>query len=1008
MAHTLSPAVRSILALLIGLCSTSASAKHLAAQSPTTPNWINNDSLVVALTVEGGGTLGSYEGGLTWALVEVFRQRRDFALQQALHPAARALLDSLPTVDLRATAGASAGSINAYIAANEWCSRGAGETMDSSSFWKIWIPTGMRQLLPEKKGRGGDPTEKGILSRAAFADLFGLMDRKWSQATYDPDCTVLFGATVTRIQNDSVPVSEVEEIFARNQRFAAAFAIKPVGESSGFPPAHIPAARLQNAQFSLGALVELPVLSNNAIDREAARNLIRASSGFPLAFEPQQLRYCPDTSKSSNPPRCDPSQARESYFVDGGVFDNGPLTLAYGLALAHPKRTSLGRLTMLFVTPGQVRARTLNLPSTEDADDLSEPSPEAKSGGLDAVTKLVAAFVPSARQYELQIAHRLLPTLQEADSQHNYLKYQRDSARRAAGSHGENVLRVQDAREREWTRAITRIDSLRRVSDSLRYQLALCAVNQQCTAADSTLALGPQPVFVPTPPSKPEVATSYPLPEELPESLGQSFEKGLYATRRWHHLSGDWLLGFGGLLGRPLREYDFYVGVYDAMSLIADRMLCGTDDPPDCRQRRMRFLITEPILPLNSTDSTILAALYNEEYATRTEVKIVDSLPRRQAMVLPVVWAMGDWKKKREAVVRKCKGGPIESYECAEGLDFVFRRLRKTPGYLDRLEWAPVDCWKKRMPVSECVTDSSFAEVVADPYGELNKLAGKMLARIAKATPKNSGMMMPLSLGTAMYFATNERARRGRDMGSTSLPTGRPWPSQLSFALMPSSIGGFAGVEGWYFEWAARHHLGRNFAVGATTRAVLTSGVTQPGGANENHAVPGVRLEWKIPGPVGPWISTVGFDATTWTDGVTWPTHINHTTASWGGTALFLAQRIRVSLQRLPSRYRIRGRESPWGFVSVGFGDTNGFLYWLGRRLPTASLSIIGGAIKGVPGLSDSRWGQLVAARATFGQSRIRYFVEGARIKIPRATSCCQANGLTHSDDAGFGLVGGK
>lgn len=932
MAHTLSLEVRCILALFVGLASTSFSPQPLRAQSPGNASAVNPDTLIVALTVEGGGTLGSYEAGLTWALVQVFRQRRDYSLRQALNPTARSLLESLPTVDLRAAAGASAGSINAYIAANEWCSRDAAEPIDSSSFWRVWIPTGIRQLLPGR-GRIGNRNEKAILSRRAFGDLFEILDRQWSHARYNSACTVLFGATVTRIQNDSVPISD--EVFARNQRFAAAFSIKPVEQGFGFPPSHIPAPRLQNSQFSLGALVELPVLANNAIDREAARNLIRASSGFPLAFEPQELTYCPDPSQSLNPPRCDQSRATKSYFVDGGVFDNGPLTLAYGLALAHPNRITLGGLTMLFVTPSQMRGgKRAGL--AENPGPARDAPPESKTGGLDAVTKLLAAFVPSARQYELQIAHRLLPTIQESDSQQNLLKYQRDSARRAAASYSENVLRVEQAREREWDWANVVRDRLRHLADTLRYQLAVCVVNRTCipSSTDSLLASGPPPVFQANPQSRPDDATSYPPPEDRPKSVGQSFEKGLYATRRWHQLSGDWLFGFGGLLGRPLREYDFYVGVYDAMAFLADRMLCATTDGPNCLKERLGFLIAHPLLPLTATDSTILKALYDEEFGTRSGTANLETHSRREAMVLPVVWAMGDWKRQRDSVIRECGGGPIETYECAEGIEFVFRRLRETRGYVDRLESAPPACRNTTTRVSECITDSDFEDIVADPYAGLNKLAGRMLARVAETTPRSSsGTMMVVSLGEAMYFATNERARRGPDMGSTSLPTGRPLASRVIFAAMPSSIGGFAGVEGWYFEWAARYHFGRNFVLGATTRAVMISGFTHPGGANEDHSVPGVRLEWKIPGPVGPWISTVGLDAATWTDGVTWPTHIDKTTASWGGSALFLAQRIRVSVQSLPSKYRIRGRERPWGFVSIGFGDTNGFVYWLGRRL---------------------------------------------------------------------------
>jgi len=920
------------LAFLLAVCATTFTPKHLAAQPDTRGLRVNNDTLVVALTVEGGGTLGSYEGGLTWALVEIFRQRRDSILRRHLTHASDSVLLLLPTVDLRAAAGASAGSINAYMAANQWCSRDVAEVVDSSAFWRVWVPTGMRQLLPGRD-RIGDRREKGILSRIAFNDVFESLDRKWSRAHYNSPCTVLFGATVTRIQRDSVGVV-AGEVYARNQRFAAAFTIVPPADTGKSPPSYAPSPSLNNSQFSLGALAELPLLPDNTIDRVAARNLIRASSGYPLAFEPQELAFCADSPPAAHTRKCDASSAVRSFFVDGGVFDNGPVTLSYGLALAHPTRTTLGNLTMLFVTPNQFRAAEGVTGSNGSSSMEKRHDPEIKSGGLDAVTKLFAAFVPSARQYELQIAHRLLPTIEVSGSQVDLLTFQRDSARRAFDNL-DRYVRDLEARARERDQAVALADSLRQRADTARYQLAVCLVNGGCTASfdDSARALGAAPVFQATAKARIPDRASYLTADERPRFLGQSFEKSLYATRRWHSLSGDWLLGFGGLLGRPLREYDFYVGVYDALTLIASRMLCVYSPKPNCVKETVGDLIEHPLLPLTRSDSTILAALYNEEFGNRSDVQNLAKHPRREATVLPVVWAMADWKRNRAAITEKCGGGPIETFECTEGIEFVFGKLKDTPGYIDRLESAPAECLEKKIDTSECITDEDFARIVAHPYAALNKLAGKMLARVAETTPRNSGMMMPLSLGMAMYFATNERARLGFDMGSTSLPTGRPLPSRLFFAAIPSSVGGFAGVEGWYFEWAARYHFGRSIALGATARAVLMSGITHPRGANEDHAVPGLRLEWKIPGPVGPWISTLGVDATTWTDGVTWPTRINNKTASWGGTALLLAQRIRVSVQQLPSKYVIRGRDRPLALVSIGFGDTNGFVYWLGRRL---------------------------------------------------------------------------
>ena len=47
-------------------------------------------------------------------------------------------------------------------------------------------------------------------------------------------------------------------------------------------------------------------------------------------------------------------------------------------------------------------------------------------------------------------------------------------------------------------------------------------------------------------------------------------------TTRGLPLVGELFAHFGAFLGRPFREYDFYVGVYDAMHFAAAASLCAT------------------------------------------------------------------------------------------------------------------------------------------------------------------------------------------------------------------------------------------------------------------------------------------------------------------------------------------------------------------------------------------------------------------------------------------------
>ena len=68
----------------------------------------------VALTISGGVSLGSYEAGLTWAIVQYLRVSDNAS-------------------DLAAVTGASAGAANALMAAAMWC-EDRGETRDERVF----------------------------------------------------------------------------------------------------------------------------------------------------------------------------------------------------------------------------------------------------------------------------------------------------------------------------------------------------------------------------------------------------------------------------------------------------------------------------------------------------------------------------------------------------------------------------------------------------------------------------------------------------------------------------------------------------------------------------------------------------------------------------------------------------------------------------------------------------------------------------------------------------------
>src|SRR5256712_2180894 len=98
-----------------------------------------------ALTISGGVSLGSYEAGLNWAVVRFLRLReREFNDPRALLPSRRP--------NLVAVTGASAGSINALLAAVLWC-EADDSTRNAPGDGNLppgaWVGVSLDGLLPD-------------------------------------------------------------------------------------------------------------------------------------------------------------------------------------------------------------------------------------------------------------------------------------------------------------------------------------------------------------------------------------------------------------------------------------------------------------------------------------------------------------------------------------------------------------------------------------------------------------------------------------------------------------------------------------------------------------------------------------------------------------------------------------------------------------------------------------------------------------------------------------------
>src|SRR3984893_3865399 len=360
----------------------------LAAPPPSLPRGR------LAFIISGGVSLGSYEAGLTWAIVRYLRASGG--------------------TDLAAVSGASAGGINALMAAGMWCEQ-AGEKRnddpDLNLFHDLWVPVGLEDLLPDDPSPF-TPTD-GVFTppplERAFqrlrAELFGP-----NALRFQPGCAVSVGLTVTRDQPEERTVAGLR---VRRQRFVVPwrFEVDPDGQPRIVSAPLASGHDSGDAQLLLGEPRGLSGIGPLQVSQAAL-----ASGAFPFAFRPRQLCDCslrgpddevvrdgscqgPDPGQSITGLSCEavpPAGARQlcrRTYIDGGIFDNAPIGLAVDLAEATGgAAVPFSPAVYLFVDPDQRR--------------LSPVAPRPPRTGLAAPAQLIANLIGTARETELARAIR--------------------------------------------------------------------------------------------------------------------------------------------------------------------------------------------------------------------------------------------------------------------------------------------------------------------------------------------------------------------------------------------------------------------------------------------------------------------------------------------------------------------------------------------------------------------------------------------------------------------------
>ncbi len=256
----------------------------------------------IAFTVAGGVSLGAYEAGMLHYMVELMKA----------NPGLR---------EPRLVTGASAGSVNGFIAILSACALdGRPVAPEEGIFWNTWIPLGFDKLWSRR--HPGGPS--GAFDRSWLRGVADRLRARWD-AGLDARCDVVLGVSVTRVTPRSAPrpagglaIPHVDEKFTLRIR----------GRGPGRPPSLV---NYVDPDWPFEKVL-LPEGPDGEIPYESLRDLLFASTAFPVAYAPQPLRHCVFAGGGGAAPRCPPAAAEEALFVDGGILDNTPLRLAARLA----------------------------------------------------------------------------------------------------------------------------------------------------------------------------------------------------------------------------------------------------------------------------------------------------------------------------------------------------------------------------------------------------------------------------------------------------------------------------------------------------------------------------------------------------------------------------------------------------------------------------------------------------------------------------------------------------
>ncbi|MGA6925143.1 MAG: patatin-like phospholipase family protein, partial [Desulfosarcina sp.] len=581
----------------------------------------DTDPTRFSLAISGGASKGAYEAGLIWGMIEVLRQVQD---------AENGSLGGEPRpIEIASIAGTSAGGINTLLAAMAWSVKperdgGFANRIDENIFRDVWLTPDVNRLLPIEPDSPQYMPDDAMLSRRDLVAVARKLAEKWRRpGTFRAGLRLPMGVTITRTKPDTLYVNGVA---VSNQRFYIPFEMRTQADGSAaffFDPGDYPA-------LSDPAMIPMPWAADDApftVSDQQVQDALMTTSAFPIGFGRKRLQYCRRTGIAAETSNAAGSavahgsgehagvcpegyELTEAEFADGGLFDNLPIGLARTLAesSALHKKMPLP-VKYIYVDPNRDRYQTHAAQEKRACDEDTPPEAcRTLTFDLGSESVVLGGAIGTARKYELyreltgdnwrlnlsQLARRMADTIDagtievKCDADLPYFDGQPVCSDRLR--HAARLLELSHSYRMTPVFAPLSGQALLQagIAGTCRSPLSSKQGGYHAECAIDANGLRMQLAKVLTDLSAQVLPKEENLAKEIRRSaLSADSDRLMQVTSRGGPVTGTLLDDFGAFLDYKFREYDYTVGVYDAVTTITSGQCTQNFPAKDQQDQRL-------------------------------------------------------------------------------------------------------------------------------------------------------------------------------------------------------------------------------------------------------------------------------------------------------------------------------------------------------------------------------------------------------------------------------------